>query len=149
MEGGYNAKKCIWIVCISAIVVLSVLYIVFWGQARAEQNRIEDLCQSSVSQSMENFKEYAAKGDDYLYMYGVAEFKSFMNAYLCLNDNADNPEYTYCNIIYGEMTLNPDKIQANIQKLIEALTILAEDYTDSNGYIRMNEFGNLLRYGEY
>ena len=107
---------------------------------------MEDLCQSGVSQSMESFKEYAAKRDDYFYMDGVAEFKSFMNAYLCLNDNA--VEYTYCNIIYGEMTLNPDKIQANIQKLIEALTILSEDYTDPNGYIRMNEFGNLLRYGE-
>ena len=141
-------KRCTWIIGISVIVVLSILCIIFWGQARSERNRIADLCQASVSQSVENFKEYAAKGDTCLYIYGVAEFKSFMDAYLCLNDNTNSPEHTYCNIIYSEMALNSDKVQANIQKLIEALTILAEDYTDSNGYIRINEFSNLLRYGE-
>ena len=80
-------------------------------------------------------------------MYGVAEFSSFMDAYLYLNDNTSDTEYTYCNIIYGEMALNPEKVQANMQELIETLTILAEDYTNPNGYIRLNELGNLLRYG--
>ena len=46
------------------------------------------------------------------------------------------------------MALNAEKVQANMQGVIEALAILAEDYTDPNGYIRLNELGNLLRYGE-
>ena len=46
------------------------------------------------------------------------------------------------------MVLNPEKVQANMQGVIEALEILTEDYTDPNGYIRLNELGILLRYGE-
>lgn len=107
-----------------------------------------DLCQGSVCRSLESFKEYSAKGDNYLYIYGVAEFRNFMDAYRYLNDNPNDPEYLYCNIIYGEMALNAEKVQANMQGVIEALAILAEDYTDPNGYIRLNELGNLLRYGE-
>lgn len=33
-----------------------------------------------------------------------------------------------------------------MQEVIEVLEILAEDYTYSNGYIRLNELGILLRY---
>ena len=140
-------KKRTWMIGIVAIAVLSISCFIFWRQAGVERARMVALCQASAYQSLENFKKYSAKGDDYLYMYGVAEFRCFMQAYHCLNDNI-GAEYTYCNIIYGEMAINPEKVQANIQKLIEALVILAEDYTDPNGYIRMNELGNLLQYGE-
>jgi len=111
---------------------------------------MEDLCQTSAYQALENFREYSAKGEDYLYVYGVAEFRSFMDAYFYLNDNTSDTEYTYCNIIYGEMALNPERlqVQVNMQELIEALEFLAEDYTDPNGYIRLNELGNHLRYVE-
>ena len=140
-------KKRAWLTGL-IIVVLAAACFMFWRQANIERTRMVSLCQGSVCQSLENFKEYSAKGDDYLYIYGAAEFRSFMNAYLYLNDNPGDPEYLYCNIIYGEMVLNPEKVQANMQEVIDALAILAEDYTDPNGYIRLNELGNLLRYGE-
>ena len=140
-------KKHAWIIGLAIIIVVSALCFSLWRQANHEHTRMVDLCQTSARQSLENFKEYSAKGDDYLYTYGVAEFRSFMDAYLYLNDNVGDTEYLYCNIIYGEMALNPEKVQANVQELIEALEILAEDYTNPNGYIRMNELGNLLRYG--
>ena len=141
-------KKYAWVIGLVVMVALFASCFVFWRQAGIERSRMVDLCQVSAYQSLENFKEYSAKGDDYLYIYGVAEFRSFMDAYLCLNDNAGDTEYTYCNIIYGEMALNPEKIQANMQGLIDALEILAEDYTNPNGYISLNELGNLLRYGD-
>lgn len=140
-------KKRAWIIGLVVMAVLSVSCFVFWRQAGVERARMVDLCQTSAYQSLENFKEYSAKGDDYLYIYGVAEFRSFMDAYLYLNDNIGDPEYTYCNIVYGEMALNPEKVQANMQGVMEALAILAEDYTDPNGYIRLNELGNILRHG--
>ena len=140
-------KKHTWLIGLIVMVVLSVACFMFWRQANIERTRMVNLCQGSVCQSLENFKEYSTKGDGCLYIYGVAEFRSFMNAYLCLNDNASDSEYLYCNIIYGEMVLNPEKVQANMQGVIEALTSLAEDYTDPNGYIRLNELGNFLRYG--
>lgn len=140
-------KKRAWIIGIVVIAVLSISCFIFWRQVGVERTRMVALCQASACQSLENFREYSAKGDDYLYMYGVAEFRCFMNAYHCLNNNM-GAEYTYCSIIYGEMAIAPERVQANIQELIEALVILAEDYTDPNGYIRMNELGNLLRHGE-
>ena len=142
-------KKHRWIIGLVIIIgVLSVVCFVFWRQANSERARMVDLCQASAYQSLEHFKEYSAKGDNDLYMYGVAEFRTFMNAYLYLNDNISDPEYTYCNIIYGEMVLHPEKVQANMQGLIDVLSILVENHTDPNGYIRMNELGNLLRYGD-
>ncbi len=140
-------KKHIWIIGLVIMAVLSVSCFMFWRQASIEHTEMVNLCQASVYQSLESFKEYSTKGDDYLYIYGVAEFKSFMNAYHYLNNNIGNPEYLYCNIIYGEMALNPERVQENMQGVIKALAILAEDYTDPNGYIRLNELGNLLRYG--
>lgn len=141
-------KKRTWIIGLVVIAVLFVSCFALWRQASIERTRMVDLCQASAYQALDNFKEYSAKGDDYLYIYGVAEFRSFMEAYLCLNNNIGNTEYTYCSIVYGEMALNPKKVQANMHGLIDALEILAEDYTNPNGYIRLNEFGNLLSYGE-
>ena len=70
-----------------------------------------------------------------------------MNAYRYLNDHSSD-EYLYCNVIYGEMALNPQKVQANMQEIVEALAILADDYTDRNGYIRLNELANLFHHAE-
>lgn len=39
--------------------ILSISYFVFWRQARAERAGIVNLCQGSVYQSLERFKEYA------------------------------------------------------------------------------------------
>ena len=141
-------KKPIWVIGLVVIVVLSVACFVFWRQANIERTKMENLCQTSVYQSLDNFKRYAEEGREYLYTYGVAEFRSFMEAYLYLNDNESSSEYLYCNIVYGEMVLGPEKVQENMEKLIEVLTILAKDYTDKTGYIRMSELGNLLRHGE-
>lgn len=141
-------KKRTWIAGLVVIAVLSAACFAFWRQANIERTGMVSLCHGSVCRSLENFKEYAAKGDDYLYTYGVAEFRCFMNAYHYLNDDPGDPEYLYCNIIYGEMVLNTEKVQENMQEVIGALAILAEDHTDPNGYIRLNELRNLLRHGE-
>lgn len=141
-------KKRTWVIVLGVMLIVSVSCFAFWRQARIERAKMVDLCQGSVCRSLENLKEYSANGDDSLYTYGVAEFRSFMNAYLQLIENVTDPEYLYCNIIYGEMALNPEKVQASMQEVIEALTILADDYTDPTGYIRLNELGHLLRHTE-
>ena len=141
-------KKHTWMIVFIVMMVLSVCYFVFWRQARIEHVKMADLCQGSICRSLESFKEYSVNGDDYLYTYGVAEFRSFMSAYLYLNDNSSDPEYWGCNVIYGDMALNPQKVQANMQEIVEALAILADDYTDPTGYIRLNELANLFRHAE-
>ena len=141
-------KKHTWMIVFIVMMVLSVCCFVFWRQARIEHVKMADLCQGSICRSLESFKEYSVNGDDSLYTYGVAEFRCFMNAYRYLNDHSSDPEYLYCNVIYGEMALNPQKVQANMQEIVEALAILADDYTDPNGYIRLNELGNLFHHAE-
>ena len=141
-------KKRTWVTVLIVMMVLSVSCFVFWRQGHIEHAKMADLCQGSICRSLESFKEYSVNGDDYLYTYGVAEFRSFMSAYLYLNDNSSDPEYLDCNVIYGDMALNPQKVQANMQEIVEALAILADDYTDRNGYIRLNELANLFRHAE-
>lgn len=126
------------------IAVLAVSCLLFWRQANLEHAKMVNLCQGSAQRASENFKEYLATGDGSCYAYGVAEFRSFMNARLYLNNNASDPEYLSCNRIYAEMALNSERVQENMQEVIEALTMLAEDYQDPNGYICLDELGNLL-----
>ena len=105
---------------------------------------MEDLRQGSVKRAMEFFKEYAYKGEEELYTYGVAEFRSFMNAYSYSDDEPTGLLYSHCNAVYGQMAIHPERVKANITKLIETLEILAEDYTDVNGELCMGELMSLL-----
>lgn len=136
-------KKYKWITGILMIVLLT-LCIVFWQQKNAEIAKMESLCQCSAGQALEYFKEYETQGNDASYTKGVAEFRSFMNAYLYLNDNISNAEYTWCNIIYGDMVLYPERVQSNIRGLIEALEYLSKDYDNMNGFHLMNVYSNEL-----
>lgn len=41
---------------------------------------------------------------------GVAEFRAYMTAYLCLHEGESSTDYIWCNTLYGDMILNPEKI---------------------------------------
>jgi len=53
----------------------------------------------------------------------------------------------YCNDFYGYLVLSPEECQAHISEVVEVLNILAKNVEDENGYIRMFELENLLKYG--
>lgn len=139
-------KKYSWIAR-GVIVLLAVLCVVLWQQKDAENAKMESLCQSSAAMALENFTEYKGSGEESDYISGVSEFRSFMTAYLFLNDNVATPEYTWCNIVYGDMILRPQKVQTSIQGLIDALEYLSEDYNNPNGFILINAFSNELAHG--
>lgn len=141
-------KKHIPIIYIVIIAALAVSCFVLWQNGKTEHAKMEDLCQGSVKRALEFFKEYASEGNEELYTYGVAEFRSFMNTYTYLNDEPTDLLYAHCNAVYGQMAIEPDNIKANMPKLIEALEILAKDHTAPNGELRMGELTNLLSNNE-
>ena len=140
-------KKYNWIAG-TLIVLLVIFAVAFWQQKSIERKTMETLCQSSASMALEDFSNYMANGEDSDYISGVANFRSFMNAYQALNDSGSNTEYIWCNSVYGDMLLHPEKVKSNIQGLIDALKHLAKDYNSPNGFNLINVYSNQLTYSD-
>lgn len=130
-----------------AVVVLAMAFFFLWQREQPRPKEMEQLCQNSAAAALEAFKGYASSGDAYRYWDGVAEFRCFMKAYLYLHDGHSDPDYLYCNELYGQMTLYPEGVMANVEDLITALEYLSQDYTDPNGYHHIASLNNKLTRG--
>ena len=139
-------KKHQWVVGV-LIALLVILCVVFWQQKNAEIAQMTSLCECSAGRALEYFTQYETQGKNSDYIKGVAEFRTFMTAYLYLNGNTSNAEYSWCNSIYGNMVLYPEKVQSNVSGLIEALEYLAADYDNVNGFHLINTYSNELTHG--
>lgn len=127
---------------------LAVLCVILWQQKQAETAKLESLCQGSAGQALAHFQDYEANSDPADYTKGVAEFRSFMNAYLLLNDNSPNAEYTWCSMIYGNMAHSPESVQRSIHGLTEALEYFSRDWNDRNGFYLISVYCNSLTHGD-
>ena len=132
---------------IAVAVLLAVLSGSLLSQRNAEHEKMEVLCQISAARALEEFRSYQKSQTDSDYLSGVAEFRSFMTAYLFLQDNVSNPEYLWCNTVYGDMVLHPERVQADMQGLVEGLEFLSQDYTSHNGFLRISNYAHQLTYG--
>lgn len=103
------------------------------------------MCKSSVNAALEHFDLYSTEENEADYIAGVAEFRTYMTAYLCVEDGASDTDYIWCSILYGDMILNPEKVKAHISELVAALEYLAEDYDHPNGFNLINTLNNQLR----
>ena len=129
------------------IIVLIFLCVVLWRQKGAEREKMVSLCEASATMALEDFTNYMATGEKSYFVSGIAEFRSFMTAYLFLNDNVGNAEYTWCNTVYGDMVLSPEKVQNDVLGLINALGYLSKGYDDPNGFLLIHAYSNELRHG--
>ena len=136
-------KKLNWLLGIFC-VFLAVFCIILWQQKKAEHEKMEAICQSSVDSAFAHFATFERLQNESDYISGVAEFRSFMTAYLFLSDNEADTNYIWCNIVYGEMILHPENVKENIADLVNALNYLKIDYTHPNGYNRINALGTKL-----
>lgn len=131
---------------VAMIILLIVVCVSLWQYRTFEDNKLETMCKSSVNSALEHFKEYEIHQDESDYIAGVAEFRTYMTAYLCLEDGTgSNTDYIWCNILYGSMTFYPQKVKAHIPELETALEYLAEDYDHPNGFNLINTLNNQLR----
>ena len=129
----------------TAIILLLVVFCVsLWQYKSFINDRLEVMCKSSVNAALEHFEEYEADKDEADYIAGVAEFRTYMIAYLCFKDES-NTDYIWCNILYGDMILNPEKVKAHIPELVDALEYLAKDYNHPNGFNLINALNNQLK----
>ena len=136
-------KKRTWI--ITAIIILLIVFCVsLWQYKTFKNDKLEEMCQSSVNAALEHFEKYEANKGESEYIAGVAEFRTYMTAYLCLEDES-NTDYIWCNILYGDMILNPEKVKAHISELVDALEYLAEDYDHPNGFNLINALNTQLK----
>ena len=135
--------KKTWIT--TAIILLIVVFCVFlWQHKTSENDKLEVICKSSVNAALEHFEEFETRKDEADYIAGVAEFRTYMTTYLCLKDKSTT-DYLWCNILYGDMMLNPEKVKAHISELVDALEYLAEDYDHPNGFNLINALTNQLK----
>ncbi len=137
-------NKRTWI-AIGIILLLIVLCVSLLQYKAFKNDKLEVMCKSSINAALEHFEQYNTNKKDSDYIAGVAEFRTYMTAYLCLEDQESDTDYIWCNILYGYMTLNPDKVKAHIPELVDALEYLAEDYDHPNGFNLINALNNQLR----
>lgn len=127
-----------------SILILLSLCVNLWQYKTYKNNNLEVVCKSSINAALRHFEEYSAQGKDSDYIAGVAEFRTYMTAYLCLADRAGDTDYLWCNILYGDMTIHPERVKAHTVELVEALRYLAEDYDHPNGFELIHALNNQL-----
>lgn len=127
------------------IVLFLVVCLFLWQYQTFKNGELEAMCKSSVNAAWEHFQEYETHQEESDYLAGVAEFRTYMTAYLCLNGGESNTDYIWCNTLYGDMILNPEKVKAHISELLAALDYLAEDYDHPNGFQLIDTLNNQLR----
>ena len=132
------------IIPIILVIALAVVCVNLWQHKTIEENDLKVMCKSSVNAAMEHFENYQSNGNEVEYISGVAEFRAYMTTYLCLTDEPSDADYTWCNILYGYMTMKPEEVKANIFDLIDALEYLAEDYDHPNGFNLINALNNKI-----
>ena len=132
------------IIPIILVIALAVVCVNLWQNKTIEENDLKVMCKSSVNAAMEHFENYQSNGNEVEYISGVAEFRAYMTTYLCLTDEPSNADYTWCNILYGYMTMKPEEVKANISDLVGALEYLSEDYDHPNGFNKINALNNKI-----
>ena len=137
-------KKQTWIFVI-LIIVLFALSANLWQKNTVLSNNMEVMCTSSINASREYFESFNTTKSESDYIAGVAEFRTYMTTYLCIADGVSDTDYTWCNILYGDMILNPKKVKEHIPELIEALEYLSEDYDHPNGFNLIHALNNQLK----
>ena len=140
-------KKRIPYITSIVFLLIAVVFAGLWVRERSEKVQLmELLCENSVQQSYERFTAYEQGEADEDYWYGVAEYNSFMKAYILLCDGAQQSSRNELNRAYGSMVLNPENVQENMDQLLDALTMLSKDIYDPNAIMKLNEFNHAIEH---
>lgn len=136
-------NKRAYAILLVTLAALTVSFFLIWQFQQPEQSDVQRLYTSSLTASLESFRQYAETGAQSSYWDGVAEFRCFMKAYLVLHDGS-TPDYLACNIVYGQMLSDPQSVQETMPALVEALGLLTREQTCQTGFLRISELANLL-----
>lgn len=129
----------------AGIVLLIIVCVSLWQYHASNDDILDAMCKNSAAAALDHFREYAIRKEESDYLAGVAEFRTYMRAYLCLLGGRSDTNYIWCNTLYGDMILDPENVKAYIPELVSALEYLAEDYDHPNGFNLINALNNRLR----
>ena len=138
-------KYRILLACIS---IIAVIFAVLWYFVKNDDSDLYEIAHAGVHGSLEAFRRYAETGSESDYINGLADYNLFLSMAFRLEDSEMNKCRTDCNRLYGSMIITPEKVQENIDALINILEMLDADIDNPNAYLRMNELNNLLEHGE-
>ncbi len=140
-------KKRLEVFIIICLAISTLVFALLWQNQKSNKDDIRALAQASAAEACARFTEYQTNGFESSYWYGVSAFHTFQQAYYFLTEGTNKGvNYTFCNEVYGCLVLNPEGSQSYISEIIEIMSILSADAEDENGYIRMSELRNSLKY---
>ena len=138
-------KYRILLACIS---IIAVIFAVLLYLAKNDDSDLYEIAHAGVHSSLEAFCRYAETGSESDYINGLADYNLFLSMVFRLGDSYAYQFKLDCNRLYGSMIIAPEKVQENIDALINILEMLDADLNNPNAYLRMNELNNLLEHGE-
>ena len=134
------------LVLLSLVLAAAIVFCGLWIYEKNDKSDMKDLCQYNAEQAMAEFNRYKSSNAGGDYWKGVANFKAFLNSWLTM-EGKSSADYLWCNSVYGFMVLQPEAVQENIDMLLAAMERIGNDYTDPNGYLKMQELDNRLKHG--
>lgn len=138
-------KKRWYIPLLVACTLCGVIFGIWYGRESGRREERRQMAQMSAANAYEEFVEYQKTGHSSSYWYGVAEFRAFQTAYHRLvEDTNKEPNFTFCNEVYGSLVLAPEKSQEKIEDIVAVMEILSADVEDDAGYARMEELRHRL-----
>ena len=137
-----RAKTAFLIVFALAALVFGAL----WQRAAHDDTDIRLLAQSAAAEACDRFDSYCSLGTESDYWGGTAGFYAFMQAYRLLSDGTPQASNaSLCSEVYGMLLLHPERAQAHLDEVVEALRLAAADPMDQHIYLRFADLRNLLQ----
>ena len=124
---------------------MCIIFCSLWIYEINDTSDLEELCKINATSALNEFKRFGETGSEGDYRYGVSDFKAFMNSYKYITEDSST-DYIWCNILYGYMIHEPQKVQIRTDQLIKALEYLCEDIYHPQGYHLISVLNNELRY---
>lgn len=137
-------KGIVYVTLMALILVLLALGVsLFW--CKLYESKLENSCHNSVNSALNSFTAYDISKDESLYIRGVAEFRTYMQTYFYLIAGESVSGYLQCESLYVDMISNPERLKTHIPELVDALSYLAEDNQDPNGFALINSLVEQLK----
>jgi len=129
---------------ISLIGVLS-LFVLSHYNSQSQQRKIDSLICMSIDDSRESFSNYLSSSSRESYLFGVSSFYLFKNLYSESN-YYDNVFTSVISNAYFKLLSNENPDLTEVQALLDALEVLAEDPSDITGYTLLQIFVDYSNY---
>ena len=128
------------------LVMLVICFMRLWLVERNNNMRyVDEICRESLVNAHDSFSDYLESKSQASYLFGVSSYHIFMTLY----DKSPLYDDVFISTIshtFHSLLINDDLPQKQIEKLVEALSILADDYGNITGYTQLEIFTNFNMY---